>query len=77
MEDRKVEGTKIMKRQIIVRDIPRTKLMMKPAVLCSGSSSLEIQIQVCSPSPPHLSNMESARSQTDLQHMVIRGEIRN
>ena len=38
MEDKKVEGTKIMKRKMMVRKVPRAKLMTKPMVLFPGSS---------------------------------------
>ena len=38
MEDKKVEGTKIMKRKMVVRKVPRARLMRKPMVLFPGSS---------------------------------------
>ena len=39
MEDKKAEeGTKVMKRKMMVRKVPRAKLMTKPMVLFPGRS---------------------------------------
>ena len=75
MEDKQVEGTKLMKRKMIVREVPRAKLIMKPRVFFPGRSLKEINVFSFDVEIFHLSKKQSARSQTDLQHMVTRGQI--
>ena len=77
MEDRRVEGTKIMKREMIVRAVPRVKLIMKPRILSPGSSLKTQLLPALTAHSLDLSKIQSARSQTDLQHIVTSGETRN
>ena len=47
MEDKKVgEGTKVMKRKMMVRNVPRAKLMTKPMVLFPGRSLMNMLVLV-------------------------------